>query len=587
MQRIVFFVLSCFLPFYGFTQSAVEGKVIDAETKAPLPFATIGVKGTPYGTIANEDGVFRMSRIAETDTLVVGFLGYFSQELLPKDLRENGIVLMKPKAIQIKTFTVSGDSEPYFDIIVACRKRLLKKSRLECKAYLELHTQVNDTRSEIIEMYYNADLRSGNMNALTYKSGRQAIAKVNNSFFLNLSTSSIFQKFNLVVGDVDMPDSPLEMNKKGMMKTYELSLLSSDDDDYYHLMFKPKTDENKIFGGEIWIEKETFNPIEIKLKIEQAVVKPFIPIFPTDSLADIFMQITQRFDVFDDVLVPSLQRFEYGFDSYTPYDTRFPISPRNLGAIKPIRSDGVMYYYDYDQPFIKPKYKYVVELNDYQKIQNTPYHANFWNVESALVESDRMEQSLSFFKQYGRLSNQGSTQLDDLFLGMGTYMDHTNSFWSDSLRLRVNTDFLNTEVSSHEGFHSVPIRSRYQLSTQVYLDVVETSDTLFYFTETVFDIYNSFYNLESDSMTNVFVNLYFDLAEVARREIEKEIESLETLSVERINAIYDKQMTALYYRQQRYLDETSSGRNIEALQKYNSEIKESLSVDNFEVFQID
>lgn len=587
MPRIVFFILSCLLPFSGFTQSVVEGKIIDANTKAALPFATIGVKGTPYGTIANEDGVFRISSIKESDTLVVGFLGYFPQEVMPQELRESGLVLMKAKAIQIKTFTVSGDSEPYFDIIVACRKRLLKKSRLECKAYLELHTEVSDTRSEIIEMYYNADLRSGNMNALTYKSGRQAIAKVNDSFFLNLSTSSIFQKFNLVDGDIDMPDSPLEMNKKGMMKTYELSLLSSDDDDYYHLAFKPKADENKIFAGEIWIDKETFNPIEIKLKIEQALVKPFIPIFPTDSLADIFMHITQRFDVFDEVLVPSLQRFEYGFDSYTPYDTRFPISPQNLGAIKPIRSDGVMYYYDYGEPFIKPKYKYVVELNDYQKIQNTPYHASFWNVESALVESDRMEQSLSFFKQYGRLSNQGNTQLDDLFLGMGSYMDHTNSFWSDSLRLRVNMDFLNTEMSNHEGYQAVPIRSRYHLSTQVYLDVVETSDTLFYFTEAVFDIYNSFFNLENDSLTNVFINLYFDLAEIARREIVAEIEALETLSVERINAIYNEQMTSLHYRQQRFLDETSSGRNIEALERYNAEVKESLSVDNFEVFQIE
>lgn len=575
------------LPFGVFAQSPLEGRIVDAKTNAALPFASIGIKGTPYGTIANEDGVFRIGRVGEKDTLVVGFLGYIPQEVSPEDLRENSLVLMQPKAIQIRTFTVSGDSEPYFDIIVSCRKRLLKKSRRECKAYLELHTEVSDTRSEIIEMYYNADLRSGNMNALTYKSGRQAIAKVENSFFLNLSTSSIFQKFNLVERDVDMPSNPLEMNKKRMMKVYELSLLSSNDDDYYHLMFKPKADENKIFEGEIWIDKETFNPIEIKLKIEQAVVKPFIPIFPTDSLADIFMHITQRFDVFEEDLVPSLQRFEYGFDSYTPYDIRFPISAQNLGAVKPIRSDGVMYYYDYGDPFIEPEYKYVVELNDYQKIQNTPYHAEFWKVESALVESDRMEQSLSFFEEYGRLSNHNSTALDDLFQGMGTYLDHTNSFWSDSLRLRMNTDFLEAKMSNHEGYQAIPIRSRYKLSTQIYLDIVETSDTLLYFTETVFDIYNSFYNLEGDSLTNVFINLYFDIAETARREIEIKLEALEVLSAENIVAIYNEELSALYYRQERFLDETSSGRSVEDLKRYNSEMKESLGVDNFEMFGVD
>lgn len=585
MRSLKFLIVVLLFPLGMFAQDVI-GLVVDESSSQPLAFATIGVKNTPRGTISNEDGAFVLSGLIVTDTLVVSYLGFFSKEVLVSDLKGNHVVKLRAKSIEIKTFTVSADSDPYFDIIVACRKRLVRKSKHQCKAYLELHTNVNDTPGEIIEMYYNADLRSGNMHDLAYKSGRQALAKIDNSFFLSLSTSSIFQKFKLAEGNVDMPDNPLEMSKKKMKKTYDLSLLSSGDDDYYHLQFKPKIDANKIFEGEIWIDKATYDPIEVKLNIEYAAVKPFVPIFSTDSLADTFMQITQRFNSFEDHVLPSLLRFEYGFDSYTPIDTRYPISVKNLGAIKSVRSDGVMYYYDYNDPFFTPQFDYAVELNDYQKIQNTPYHPNFWKVESALVESERMEKSIGFFEQHGRLTNHGDKPLDTLFVGMGSYMDHTNSFWSDSTRLRMNIDFINTASGpDNDVYNSAPIRTKYHLDAKVYLDIVETADTLFYFTQSVFDVYNSYYNLPVDSLTNDFVNIYFDLTEMARRELERRLDAETDLTVEKIDALYRTQMAALRKKHETYLDETGSGRKFRELQLYNEEVDAVLGVNNFEFFE--
>ncbi len=586
LLRILFVLL--FIPLGLFSQGDVTGVVVDESTNEPLAFASIGVKSTARGTISNEDGAFVLSGLSLTDTLVVSYLGYYSAEFVLRDLNIENVIRLRPKSIEIKTFTVSADSDPYFDIIVACRKRLVRKSKHQCKAYLELHTNVNDTPGEIIDMYYNADLRSGNLNDLSYKSGRQALAKIDNSFFLSLSTTSIFQTFKLAEGNVDMPDNPLEMSKKKMMKTYELSLLSSDADDYYHLQFKPKKDADKIFEGEIWIDKSTYDPIEVKLKIEYAAVKPFVPIFPTDSLADTFMQITQRFNRVDDHVLPSLLRFEYGFDSYTPIDTRYPISVKNLGSIKPVRSDGVMYYYDYDDPFFTPVFDYAVDLNDYQKIQNTPYHPNFWQVESALVESERMEKSIAFFEQHGRLTNHGDTPLDTLFVGMGSYMDHTNSFWSDSTRLAMNEDFLRTATKAdNDVYNSAPIRTKYLLDVKVYLDIVETPDTLFYYTESVFDVYNSYFNLPFDSLTNDFVNIYFDLAEIARRELEQRLASEPDLTTDKIAMIYQTQMVALRKKHEKYMDDTGSGRKFKELRLYNIEVDAVLGVNNFEFFKIE
>ncbi len=63
-------------------QITVTGKVVDHETKEPLPFASIGIIGKPIGLISNEQGEFDFHIPAEmrNDILVISMLGYKSFE---------------------------------------------------------------------------------------------------------------------------------------------------------------------------------------------------------------------------------------------------------------------------------------------------------------------------------------------------------------------------------------------------------------------------------------------------------------------------------------------------------------------------
>lgn len=565
---------------------AQSGRVVDAESGQSLPFASIGIKNSSYGTISNEDGFFKISFAETGDTLAFSFLGYESKEIVFEDLPD--LVRLNRKTLELTTLTVSADSDPYFDILAKCRKELKRNTRHQCRAYLEMHTDVLDTPGEVIEMYYNADVRSANLYGLVYKSGRQGLAKIDNSYFLSLSTTGIFQRFKPVEGDYNMPTNPLELSKGKMKKTYTLSLLSSGDDDpYFHILFEPKVDPQKTFSGEVWVDKETYRPIEIKLHIENALVKPFVPIFPSDSLVDIEMNITQRFDEYQGDLVPSLLRFDYAFDSYIPIDKTKPIGKSNLKKIKPVRSDGILFYYKYGEPFINPLFEYRAELNDYQKIQNTPYHQAFWDLSSALVQSERMEESLAFFEKHGRLNNHSSQVEDFLFDGMGSNMDHTNPFWTDTFRLRFDEDFKeNLEAQQIDSRYVVPDRAKYGLDVEIFLDIVQTEDTVVYYTETVFDIFQSFYNLPSDSLTNPFVNIYFDMGEIARRGMVEKIDNLDELSPQAILEIHEKGMAKLKSEWEAYLDKTGSGSIYKELLHYNEMVKDELGIDNFEIFQL-
>jgi len=59
-------------------QITITGKVVDLETKEPLPYASIGIIGKPIGLISNEQGEFDFHIPSEmrNDILVVSMLGY-------------------------------------------------------------------------------------------------------------------------------------------------------------------------------------------------------------------------------------------------------------------------------------------------------------------------------------------------------------------------------------------------------------------------------------------------------------------------------------------------------------------------------
>jgi len=60
----------------------ISGKAIDNETKEPLPFATIGIKGKSVGTITNLHGEFdfHIPREFQNDLFVINMLGYQTYE---------------------------------------------------------------------------------------------------------------------------------------------------------------------------------------------------------------------------------------------------------------------------------------------------------------------------------------------------------------------------------------------------------------------------------------------------------------------------------------------------------------------------
>lgn len=62
---------------------SISGQIIDRDNQTALPYATVGFKGTPIGTITNGDGNFVLSyqNPAPSDQLYISYMGYESVSL--------------------------------------------------------------------------------------------------------------------------------------------------------------------------------------------------------------------------------------------------------------------------------------------------------------------------------------------------------------------------------------------------------------------------------------------------------------------------------------------------------------------------
>jgi hypothetical protein len=104
----------------------LRGRIVDATTNQPLPYASVGVAGTNLGTTANDDGVFKLALNANRLplTLTVSYMGYGSAKqhvqradkaltirLQPGDKTLREVVVMPDSSLWVLLKTAFGRIE--------------------------------------------------------------------------------------------------------------------------------------------------------------------------------------------------------------------------------------------------------------------------------------------------------------------------------------------------------------------------------------------------------------------------------------------------------------------------------------------
>ncbi|MEI6884214.1 MAG: carboxypeptidase-like regulatory domain-containing protein [Bacteroidota bacterium] len=583
MRFLLSLVFFLFL-WSSFSQNTINGVIRDAKTGEALPFSSIAVKSTARGTIANAEGYFTLASNLNKDTLVFSYLGFDALEIPAKELIRIKTILLKRKDILLQEVVVHSNDDYLYEILNQCRKNLLKYHNDKVsKVYYGIETQTKDQPVELLECYYNGCFNGASISSLLLKNGRIGIAEMDKRYFLTLNSSKGISQMSLVYQRDDYPSMPLQMTKKEAKKLFKLSL-GPGDNETVHITFNPRKKENAQFSGDLWIDRKTGALLKSDLLVKNAEKHPFLPLFPADSICSLDLNITHTFE--KEGLSNKLDHinFSYRITYKSVRDTPTVAVPSIIK--RDIMTRGIMYFYDYGNPFILPFFEYDKDVEDYRKISIIPYNDFFWDNNNTLVLTDKQKENLGFLAKEGYLVNYRDDNFGNDFLRI-RHSDSTSSsfyecnyyFWSPAKRIMLNRKLYQNRIYPQEKINNSILSNLYSLNVQFLLDVTQKDGTYNFRSYTVFDAVQTFYHLEEEPETKAFLNIFFDICEIERRRMENQLNSSAN-TIQKIDSIYKDALNRKDEITKQYLKEVKLGKARPDMAKWNDYVFQNLGIDN-------
>ena len=551
------------------TPFEVKGKVLRAGLNEAVPFCAIGIKSTNRGCLSNEDGDFLL-QAEHTDTLIFSAIGYKKTLVPVSQVLKQGTVFLQVNEMLLQEVTVYSNNNFVYELLGKSRKALMNSISRSAKAYYFLETEISGQPVELLECYYTAKLNNNRIQELGFKNGRIGVAPFIDRYFVSLDISKAFTMLNLIYPDERMPSNPYQFNTKQLKKNYLLHLEASYDSlqPVYIIEFIAKNTEGHFFNGKVHVLKHSFLPLKIELRVQNTLHHPFRPLFPNSKISSASMQINKNFEFKNDSCFVHHVDFNYKLNYMVQNQTRI------------VNSKGLMYFYDYHQPFLLPLFDYDREADDYRKITGLSYNEAFWDLNAVLEYSKSMKLKRDYFEREGLLINYKNDGNQKQGLQQAGFFENNDLKWSDTLRLSIKGNGIANDTSMNAAMAGETFRAdRYALKAGIFLDVNPLIEGLQHYSTSVFRVNESYYHLKEDAMSNCFINIYFDLVEIERRKMEKEIgknpNSWSHIKTCYANALLEIENTGL-----KYLKEVERGHNKKKLEEWNRKVVDVLGIDN-------
>jgi hypothetical protein len=264
------------LPISVYAQT-LRGIISDAQTGEPLPSANIVIKDTYTGTISNTDGEFELRVRDLPFTLVIRYIGYFSQEIQITRVDETPIeVRMVPNVRELGEVTVTGGN-PADDIMreVIRRKQIWRETLASytAQAYtrqrLESDTSIASISETLSEVFW--DKEKGTREVI--KSRRQTANLGMEENFASAGFLPNFYDDNLEIGGFDMV-GPTHPDAFRFYNFELVGLRSIDNLTVFDIKVSPRRRLQPTFEGTIAVVDSAYALLEIDLKPNDALIFP-------------------------------------------------------------------------------------------------------------------------------------------------------------------------------------------------------------------------------------------------------------------------------------------------------------------------
>jgi hypothetical protein len=245
----------------------IKGKVVDAESRAPLVFATVAVKESNVAIVTNIDGEFSL-KIGESiaaKNLEVSFLGYKNKTIPISELKDNGfknVITLESAPIPIKEIIVKPldpvtivekaianisknySTEP--NLMTAFYRETIRKNRT--------YVSIGEAVVEIFKAPYNSDVRFDG--ARIYKGRKSSDVEKMDTVLFKLQGGPVS------VLQLDLTKNSESVLTRDAMQYYNYSLsgvIEIAGKPHYVIDFvqRPSVDM-PLFMGSLYIEMDTY-----------------------------------------------------------------------------------------------------------------------------------------------------------------------------------------------------------------------------------------------------------------------------------------------------------------------------------------
>lgn len=583
MKKVILISVLSLINQVLFSQT-IKGYVLDKENKEQLAFASLVFKSNLKGTISNEDGKYKLDITGkQSDTVIVSYVGYKKQEILVEDLMGSFNILLSKSQNQLKEVVINANDDFVYELFAEVLKGYRKdRIKRQSKTFFALQSSVDNQPLEMIEAFYNGVYtNSYGFESIDLKNGRIGLTDFYNQFYISLNTTDLvagYSPFQVRSSwDQLLPLGPGNFRVGKIKKLFRFEIekyFNEGEEERYVLVFQPKS-KGKYFEGKAFINatKMRLERLELYNNRKNDFVEP---INKGDKIDSLDYKMTLEFD-------PATN---YAQLKNVQVDYSLLYFHASNATRKKINTKALFYFYAHNNQFMTPLFSSVGQISDYNKILTIPFNSDFWKENYQLEKTKDQEYYTSFFQKHGVLINHSEkSQMSD-------YLKSNFQLWKRGERLSIKK--LNANLSVNQAdkskvtvktdvYKQMPLSEMYAIDAQLMLDVSKIKKRNKVRLYTAINTTTSFYFLDRNNLSECYINMYFDLFEIERLKIEKELNEKERSYEEIVNK-FRGHLTGFNQQLKRFVNEIDHGKDKEALEKWNKYIMQHLGVDNKRMF---
>ena len=368
-------------------QSRLTGKILDAATGQPVPYASVSVLNTTAGTTSNAEGEFEL-KASLPGRLVISELGHRRDTVAVAAATAPLLVRLQPSAVALPEVTTGTYTE---ELIKQAYRELRRTnaSKTYGQAFYRQVTRIDGDPTEVQEMVWNAQTSNARIEGSALSQGRFAKKKA----LLSFNNFSIFTKNITFFDKADDSTSYKGVISLRTADEYQLRLLGLSQNGPQQLAEISLVNKNpnaRTRQGSVVIDTETHQVLRLRLETTALNTTTNNPLFKFRE------QLTRVEWVFQPT-VGGPAVLEYLKVSYQG------LISRPLKSNLPIEASSFTYFYN-GQPTPEPGVTYAPVKKgevDLAAIKQTTYDPAFWQNNAVVKRTPLEEQVMKSFEQKG------------------------------------------------------------------------------------------------------------------------------------------------------------------------------------------